>query len=54
MKKYIIVVEDFGMQTEMIAFAKSKKEAEQFARTEYAIDLDCFEDEVDIVSVEEM
>ena len=54
MKSWLIVIRDLGLEMEAVYVADSKEKAEQMAREDYSVDLDCNPEDVNILIVEEI
>jgi hypothetical protein len=54
MKQFRIIVHDLGLELEGKFKANSPEEAEKKAREFYCVELDCSEEDVNIISIEEI
>lgn len=54
MKNWHICIRDLGLEMEAVYAAPTKELAEQMAREDYGIDLDCSPEDVEILYVEEI
>lgn len=54
MKSFLFVIRDLGKELEAVYVADSLEHAEDMARDDYAVDLDCSPEDVDIIVMEEI
>lgn len=54
MRRFKFTIKDLGLTFEAIFNANSQEEAEKKARDFYCVELDCFEEDVNILSIEEI
>ena len=54
MRNFLIVIRDLGLEMEAVYAAENIEHAEAMARDDYAVDLDCSPEDVEIIVMEEI
>jgi len=54
MKSFLFVIRDLGVEMEAVYTADTLEHAEEMVRDDYAVDLDCSPEDVEIIVMEEI